>query len=85
MNSSIPVVKEFDLDLLQVFEYFNLHIPAGPIATKRGSYPIALDIRTRIWTLRVREPNRFARTSRPPSPPPAGDDEAIRRLRRRRQ
>ena len=85
MNSSIPAVKEFDLDLLQVFEYFNLHIPAGPIATKRGSYPIALDIRTHIWTLRVREPNRFARTSRLPSPPPAGDDEAIRRLRRRRQ
>ena len=87
MNSSIPVIEEFQLDVAQLFDYFHLHLPTGPIATRRMSYPIAIDIRTHLWTLRLREPDRFARTPPPETPPRApspADDEAIRRLRRRR-
>lgn len=82
MNSSLPVIKEFALDPVQVFEYFNLHLPTGPIATKRLSFPIILDIRTHLCTLRMREPDRFARA---PHRPPPLDNETTRRLRRRRE
>jgi hypothetical protein len=81
-------LEEFQLDPIQVFEYFNLHLPTGPIATRRMSYPIVLDIRTHLWTLLRREPDRFARTppqQTPRRPPSAADDETIRRLRRRRE
>ena len=92
MNSSIPVIEEFQLDPVKVFEYINLHLPTGPIATRRMSYPIVLDIRAHLWTLLLREPHRFARTPAPQTPAPEtpprplspADDESIRRLRRRR-
>ena len=83
MNSSIPVIEEFALDLAQVFEYFNLHLPTGPVATKRLSYPIILDIRTHLWTLRMREPDRFARA--PHRPSSDADDQTLRQRRRRRE
>jgi hypothetical protein len=83
MNSSIPVMEEFKLDPVQVFDYFNLHLPTGPIATKRFSFPIILDIRTHLWTLRLREPNRFARAGQPA--PSGTDDQTLRQLRRRRE
>ena len=82
MNSSIPVIEEFTLDVGQVFEYFNLHLPTGPVATRRLSYPIILDIRTHLLTLRMREPNRFARV---PNRPSSGDDDQTLRQRRRRR
>jgi hypothetical protein len=64
MNSSLPVIEEFHLDLRQVFAYFNLHIPSGPLGTERVSLPIALDIRTHLWTLLSRDRTRFSRTHR---------------------
>jgi hypothetical protein len=59
MNSAIPVVEEFQLNLVKVFEYFNLDMPTAPLITRRISFPIALDIRTHLGTAMMREPDRF--------------------------
>jgi len=81
MNSSIPVIEEFQLDAEQVFDYFHLHLPTGPIATKRISFPILLDIRTHLWMLRQRDPNRFARAHRGPAPDGGLTQRQVRRRR----
>jgi hypothetical protein len=59
MNSTIPVIKEFQMSPVKVFEYFNLDIPSAPLITQRISFPILLDIRTHLGTAMMLEPERF--------------------------
>ena len=59
MNSTIPVVEEFQLSPVKVFEYFHLDIPTGPLVTRRISFPIVLDIRTHLATVMMLEPEKF--------------------------
>jgi hypothetical protein len=59
MNSTIPVIEEFQLNPVKVFEYFNLDIPTAPLITRRISFPILLDIRMHLGTAMMCEPDRF--------------------------
>jgi hypothetical protein len=59
MNSTIPVIEEFQLSPVQVFAYFNLDMPTAPLITRRISFPILLDIRTHLGTAMMLEPERF--------------------------
>lgn len=61
MNSSMPVIHEFDLDPVKVFTYFHLHLPLAPLITKRLSYPIILDIRAHLMTRAMLQPAEFKR------------------------
>jgi hypothetical protein len=59
MNSTIPVIEEFQLDPRHVFAYFNLELPSKPLITKRLSFPIILDIRTHLGTAMMMNPDEF--------------------------
>jgi ssDNA-binding Zn-finger/Zn-ribbon topoisomerase 1 len=48
INSTYPVLKEFQLEGAKLFAYFNLDAPKMPFVTSRMSFPIILDIRTHI-------------------------------------
>lgn len=65
MNSTIPVIQEFQLDPKKVFAYFHLHIPAAPLITRCWSYPIALDIRTHLM-IRINVAPQDFRSDVPP-------------------
>ena len=59
MNSTIPVIEEFQLDPQRVFAYFNLDLPSKPLITKRLSFPIILDIRTHLGTTLMTNPEEL--------------------------
>jgi len=50
INSTVPVIKEFQLDAAKLFTYFNLDAPTPPFITSRMSFPMILDIRTHVFT-----------------------------------
>jgi hypothetical protein len=59
MNSTIPVIDEFQLDPRRVFAYFTLDLPSRPLITRRPSYPIFLDIRTHLGTVLMTSPEEL--------------------------
>lgn len=59
MNSTIPVIQEFQLDAAKVFAYFHLHIPTAPLMTRRVSFPIAMDIRAHLFIQVTMRPGDF--------------------------
>ena len=59
MNSTIPVIEEFQLDPPRVFAYFNLDLPSKPPITERLSFPIIVDIRTHLGTTLMLSPEEL--------------------------
>ncbi|MDX1992039.1 MAG: hypothetical protein SF029_06605 [bacterium] len=59
MNSSIPVIHEFNIPITSVFAYFNLNLPRHALITRRISYPIMLDIRTHLMIKLMTDPGAF--------------------------